>query len=167
MLRRLFFLFPDELHARSTVDQLTGIGIPKSRIQVMNVDERSGTLSDSTGKQVTRMPLRTQSILWNVNLLVFALAAVTFMITLAIGELFWIVAAFAILLVSIFAGKQFTVHIPDVHLAEFNEALKHGGYLLMADVKAKRVTEVEDYVHRRHPEAIVGGVNWSMDAFGI
>ena len=170
MLKRLFFLFPDEQHALSAVNELKSIGVSKNRIQTINIDKKSGAYSRSYSNaknQTVRPPFRVQSALWNINLLVFGLAVVTFLITLAIGELFWIMAALAMVLVSIFAGKQFNVHIPDVHLSEFEEALKHGGMLLMVDVKARRVEEVESFVHRLHPEAVVGGVNWPMDAFGV
>lgn len=34
----------------------------------------------------------------------------------------------------------------------------------MVDVPSGQVAEVEETVHRRHPEAIAGGVGWSVDA---
>jgi hypothetical protein len=37
----------------------------------------------------------------------------------------------------------------------------------MVDVPAGRVAEVEETVHRRHPEAIAGGVGWSVDALQV
>jgi hypothetical protein len=49
-----------------------------------------------------------------------------------------------------------------VYLTEFTDALSHGEVLLMIDVPAKRVAEIEDFVHHRYPEACVGGVGWSM-----
>jgi hypothetical protein len=63
-------------------------------------------------------------------------------------------------------GVTFTRRIPNVHLAEFEDALQHGEVLLMVDVVPWRVTEVESLVHR-HPEAVSGGVGWHSDAFGI
>ena len=59
------------------------------------------------------------------------------------------------------------VNVPDVHLTEFTDALSHGEVLLMVDVPVDRVAEIEKAVHHRHPEAVVGGVSWAVDAFGI
>lgn len=55
---------------------------------------------------------------------------------------------------------------PDVHLTEFTDALAHGEVLLMVDVPGSRVAEVEDFIHQRYPESVVGGVGWTLDAFG-
>lgn len=167
MLRRLFFLFPDDRHMQSAIDELHRKGVPMGRIHVKEIDRQLSNLSKTVNRDGVITSFRTQSLLWNVNLVIFALAVITFLITLSIGEIFWIIAAFAIMIVSVFAGSQFVVHIPDVHLSEFNDAIKHGGLLLMVDVKASEVASIEDYVHRLHPEAAVGGVNWSMDAFGV
>jgi hypothetical protein len=54
-----------------------------------------------------------------------------------------------------------------VHLGEFRDALAHGEVLLMVDVPRGRVSEVEDRVHRHHPEATVGGVGWSADMLRV
>ena len=59
------------------------------------------------------------------------------------------------------------MHVPDVHLTEFTDALSHGEILLMVDVPASRVAEIEDFVHHRYPEAVVGGVSWTVEGFGI
>jgi hypothetical protein len=37
----------------------------------------------------------------------------------------------------------------------------------MIDVPSNRVLQIEDFVHHKYPEAVVGGVSWSMDAFGL
>jgi len=166
MLRRLFFLFPDEERAKRVVDQLVTQNISERRIHAIRLNGELKTLPKATIRQMSGTAFRAQSILWNLNLLIFAVAMITFLITLVNGELIWIVAAFAIMVVSFFAGGQFLVHIPDVHLSEFTDALSHGDILLMVDVTSNRVNEIENFVHNRHPEAVVGGVGWSMDAFG-
>ncbi|MFV2004651.1 MAG: hypothetical protein ACC650_05555 [Gammaproteobacteria bacterium] len=167
MLRRLFFLFPNEEQAQRVVDQLIDINISKRRIHAIAPGKKLWTLPGATKRQQNDTAFRAQSILWNFNLLLFALATIVFLITLITGDLFWIIAALAIMLVTFFAGEQFVVRVPDVHLTEFTDALSHGEILLMVDVPASRVAEIENFVHRRHPEAVVGGVGWSMDAFGI
>jgi len=37
----------------------------------------------------------------------------------------------------------------------------------MVDVAARQVANVEDLVHRHHPEAVVGGVGWNVDALRL
>jgi hypothetical protein len=61
----------------------------------------------------------------------------------------------------------FAVHVPDVHLTEFTDAVSHGEILLMVDVPSKRVTEIGGVVRRNYPEAVAGGVSLSVDAFGL
>jgi hypothetical protein len=67
-----------------------------------------------------------------------------------------------IMLVAFLAGLGFTSRVPNVHLGEFRDALRHAEILLMVDVPVQQVARVEDRVHRRHPEAAVGGVGWSL-----
>jgi hypothetical protein len=167
MLRRLFFLFPDEEHAQRVVDQLATQKISEHRIHTIKLNGELKTLPKVTKRQINGTAFRAQSILWNLNLLIFAAAMIAFLITLVNGELIWIISAFAIMVVSFFAGEQFVVRIPDVHLSEFADALSHGKILLMVDVASNRVNEIENFVHYRHPEAVVGGVSRSMDAFGM
>jgi hypothetical protein len=167
MLRRLFFLFPDEEQAQRVADQLIDINISKRRIHAIAPGKKLRKLPGATKRQQNDTAFRAQSILWNFNLLLFTLATIVFLVTLVTGNLFLIIAALAIMLVTFFAGEQFVVRVPDVHLTEFTDALAHGEILLMVDVPASRVAEIENFVHRRHPEAVVGGVGWSMDAFGI
>jgi hypothetical protein len=79
----------------------------------------------------------------------------------------WSAVALFIMLATFIAGEQFVVHVPNVHLTEFTDALSHGEILLMVDVPKNRVAEIEHFVHHRYPEAVVGGVGWSIDAFDI
>jgi hypothetical protein len=48
-----------------------------------------------------------------------------------------------------------------------NDAMRHGELLLMVDVPVWRVERVEALVHKHHPEAVVGGVGWHIDALHI
>ncbi|MBI5039891.1 MAG: hypothetical protein HZB57_01360, partial [Gammaproteobacteria bacterium] len=63
-------------------------------------------------------------------------------------------------------GVRFT-HVPNIHLREFAAALRHGELVLMVSVPRNRVAEIEDLVHRHHPDAAVGGVGWSSDLLHI
>jgi hypothetical protein len=167
MLRRLFFLFPDEKHAQRVVHELVNNNIPKRRIHAITHGGRFITLPKATERQKRDTTFRVEKLLWFANLLVFALAFLGLIMALISGEVFWSAAAIFVMLASFIAGELFVVYVPDVHLSEFTDALSHGEILLMVDVPKKQVAEVEHYVHRRHPEACVGGVGWTLDAFGI
>ena len=65
------------------------------------------------------------------------------------------------------AGEYFVVHIPNVHLNEFTNALAHGEILLMVDVPKDSVAQIEHFIHHKYPVAVIGGVSWSVDAFGL
>lgn len=167
MLRRLFFLFPDEAHAQRVVDELTNNDIPEHRIHAIARGIELNTLPEATERQKRDTAFRLEKILWNANLSIFALSFVMLFATLIAGEFLWAVAAVAVMLASFIAGEWFVVYLPDVHLSEFTDALSHGEILLMIDVPKKRVDEIERFVHHHHQEAFVGGVSWSVDAFGL
>jgi hypothetical protein len=167
MLRRLFLLFPDEKHAQHVVDELINNGIPKRRIYAISHGDRLITLPRATERQKKDAAFRLERFIWMLNLLVFFLASIALIATLTAGEIAWSAAAVFVMLATFIAGEQFVVYIPDVHLTEFSDALSHGEILLMVDVPKNRVAEIERYVHQRHPEAVTGGVGWSIDAFGL
>jgi hypothetical protein len=64
-------------------------------------------------------------------------------------------------------GEWFIDHVPNIYLTEFRDALAHGEILLMVDVPAWRVKEIEDHIHSHHPEAAVGGVGWTLERWGV
>ncbi|MBE9567216.1 MAG: hypothetical protein IMF14_00880 [Proteobacteria bacterium] len=167
MLRRLYFLFPDEPHAQRVVDKLLGLDIPERRIHSIARGVELETLPQSTQRQKNDTAYYLEWFFWRANLAVFVLALIASVIALVAGEFIWIMVSLAVMAVTFIAGEQFVVHVPDVHLAEFADALSHGEILLMIDVPSSRVAEIESFVHHRYPEAAVGGVGWSMDAFGI
>ena len=167
MLRRLFFLFPDEPHAQRVVDQLVGLNIPIRRIHAIGQNVELKTLPQATQRQKNDTAFYIERFLWSVNLVIFILALAALVITFLAGEFIWAMVSLMIMAVTFFAGEQFAVRVPDVHLSEFTDALSHGEILLMIDVPFKRVTEIERFVHRKYPDAYGGGVSWSVDAFGL
>ncbi|MCK4834801.1 MAG: hypothetical protein KAT12_08480 [Gammaproteobacteria bacterium] len=167
MLRRLFFLFPDEEHAQRVVNQLVFLNISERNIHAISRGAALKTLPEATDRQKKDIAFRVESVLWISNLLIFALAFVALIATLVVAEFFWSLVALFIMAVAFFAGEHFVVHVPDVHLTEFTDALSHGEILLMVDVPKARLVEIEDFVHHHNPEAAVGGVSWAVDAFGM
>lgn len=167
MLRRLYFLFPDEKHAQRVVDELVNNNIPEHRIHALTQGVELKTLPKATERQTKDTAFRIEWAIWNINLLIFAVALLALIATLITGETLWSAVALTVMLVTFIAGEQFVIYLPDVHLTEFTDALSHGEILLMVDVPKNRVAEIEHFVHHKHPEAIIGGVSWSIDAFGI
>lgn len=168
MRRRLYFLFPDEAHARRVVDELQRAGVQGRHIHAIT---REGTelsrLPAATRRQSRDACCTLETILWNTNLIVFGLALVGLVISLVQGFTVWSVLALAVMGATFVAGERFAAMVPRVHLNEFREALAHGEILLTVDVPRGRVAEIEDLVHHRHPEAVVGGVGYGIQALGL
>ena len=167
MLRRLFFLFPDEAHAQRAVDQIVKRDIPLRRIHAIAQNVRLKTLPQATHRQKDDTAFLIERILWSANLSVFAVALAAFVLALISSEANWAMLSLLIMTATFIAGEQFVVHVPTVHLTEFSGALSHGEILLMIDIPSKRLVEIENFVHHTFPEAVVGGVSWSVEAFGL
>jgi len=54
------------------------------------------------------------------------------------------------------------LNIPRVHWQEFKNAIPHGEILIIIDVPKRAMQFVEHLIHRRHPEALAGGVCWKI-----
>ncbi len=167
MLRRLFFLFPDEEHAQRVVNQLVFLNISERNIHAIAHGVALKNLPEATERQKNDTAFRIESFLWKANLLLFVVSLMTFFVALVMAAFYWTLIALLVMTVTFFAGEHFVVHVPDVHLSEFTDALSHGEVLLMVDVPADRVVEIENMIHHRNPGAVVGGVSWTVDAFGI
>lgn len=169
MKRRLYFLFPDSGHARTVVNELEAYGIQRKFIHA--VAGRGGDLSGlpaASRSQQQDIGARVESLLWGGNLAIFfaALFAMIVIVLLQV-EWYWLLLPVGLMLLSFFMGLKFVTRIPSVHLAEFQDAMQHREILLMIDVPAGQVANVEELVHRHHPEAVVGGVGWNVDALQI
>ena len=169
MNRRLYFLLPDVEHARSVVRELLTAGVTPEHVHALSrPDVDLQDLPQASGRQRSDFAARLESVLWNGNLLVF-LSALLLMVALAYLQFawYWLLLPAGIMLMTFFLGEEFTRRIPDVHLAEFRDALRHGEILLMVDVPASRVERIESMVHKHHPEAVTGGVGWHIDALHV
>ncbi len=169
MKRRLYFLLPDVGHTRSVVDELESSGIERRCMHVIagqGVDPIG--LPMASRNQRNDLGARLEAFLWNGNLLLFfvALLVLAFLIPLDVS-LFWLLLPVAVMLATFVAGAEFTNHVPNVHLSEFTDALKHQEILLMVDVPMGQVARVEELVQRRHPEAVAGGTGWHVDALHV
>ena len=169
MKRRLYFLLPDVTHTRALADELEAEGIPRRQIHVVagqNVDlEGLPTDPEDPGNDPDA---RLESVFWNGNLAVFFVALIgLFVLALLQVSAFWLLVPVAVMLVSLISGALFASHVPNVHLSEFSDALHHQEILLMVDVPRGDVSRIEEFVHRRHPEAVPGGAGWHIDALPV
>jgi len=169
MKRRLYFLLPDAEHARMVVNELEARGIERNFIHA--IAGRGGDVNGLPGAsrmQLNDLGARIEHYLWGGNLALFFLALIA-LVVFALLPLswWWLLLPAGIMLVSFLTGLEFVMHTPNVHLAEFQSAMRHREILLMIDVPAGQVADVEETVHRRHPEAITGGVGWSVNALQV
>ena len=168
LYRRLFFLFPTTHHARRVTDELVQAGVGGKHIHAVarqGVD--LGSLPGATAGQRTDAAGRIAAVAWNTNLVLFAVAGLALLASFFTDSLWMGLGALVLMGATFLGGAWFAVRVPDVHLDEFREAMAHGEIVLMIDVPPKRVAEIEDLVHRHHPEANVGGVGWTIDGVGI
>ena len=167
--RRLYFLLPDVARARTVVAKLESNGIERKythAIAAKGIDLEGLPLASSN----QRMDLgsRLETIFWDGNLVLFFLALMALTIlTLMNVSGFWLLVPAIIMLTTFIVGVGFTKYIPNVHLSEFVDALRHREILLMVDVPVGQVARVEKLVHSNHPEAVAGGVGWHIDALQI
>jgi hypothetical protein len=168
MNRRLYFLIPDRIHALQVVDDLVRQGVDAKQMHAIgNRRTRLDGLPDSSMRQRSDSASRVEKILWNGNLLSFGLSFIaTVLLPVLMGATWWILAPIAIMMGNLLIGIHFS-NKPNTHLGEFRDALAHGEILLMVDVPESQVARVEREVHSHHPEATVGGVGWSTQAFGL
>lgn len=168
MYRRLFFLFPTRQQTRQTVQQLEAMGISPTDIHTFAGDNELLTdLPPATERQQRGLDLQVEKIFWNGNLALFFIAVAGFAVALLSGALGWVALALAGMAATFTLGYVFATHIPKVHLGEFKDALRHHEILLSVDVLPRQVALVGQQVHRQHPEAVDGGVGWSLHKFGL
>jgi len=167
MLRRLFFLFPDENKAQRVVNQLLFLKIAIRHMHAISSDDTLTTLPEATERQKKDTIFKVERFFWYANMLLFVLALLMLVASAVTFNGLLAVISLLLMLMTFVAGEQFVVKVPNVHLTEFTDALSHGEVLLMVDVPRHRVAEIENYIHHKHPETKVGGVGWTMDAFGM
>ena len=110
---------------------------------------------------------RLERLFWYGNLGVFALAALGLGTAVFAWSPAGMVASVLVLLATFIAGERFAVKLPHAHLADLRVPLEHGEVVLLVDVPFQRVREIEHLVAERYPEIGVGGVGWTIDAFGV
>lgn len=168
MYRRLFFLFPSLAQTRTAVRELEDLGIDEADIHTFAADGQPlEDLPPATERQQHAVDRQVEKIAWNANLAIFFIALAGFVIAMFSSSIGWAAVMLAIMAVTFGMGYLFSTRIPKVHLDEFRDALHHHEILLTVDVPPRHVPAVEHMVHRFHPEAVDGGVGWSLHRFGL
>ena len=168
MLRRLYFLFPDEHSTRRAVEDLVRAGVKENFMHAVGREGiKLASLPPATLRQRRDTLWVIERILWNSDLAVFGIALAGLILSLIGGFSIWSVAAIAVMFVAFIAGALYTNFVPNTHLDEFRGALGHGEVVLMVDVPKRRVLEIEDLVGHHHPGAIAGGTGWTINALGV
>lgn len=168
MNRRLYFLLPDREHALTVVEELNRGGIGSDRIHTIgNRHTRLDGLPTATLRQANDAACRLEKILWNANLLSFAVALCVFIALLfTLAWTWWLAVPITIMVANFLVSLSFS-SVPSTHLGEFRDALTHGEILLMVDVAETEVAQIGKQVHHRHPEVTIGGVGWGSTALGL
>jgi hypothetical protein len=168
MVRRLYLTFPTSSQARRAVADLEGAGVLPAH---MHAVAKPGTdLSDlprATEGQKHDQVWRLERLFWYGNLGVFALAALGLIAALVAWSPVGMIASVVVLVATFIAGERFAIKLPHAHLADLRVPLEHGEVVLLVDVPLQRVREIEHLVAERHPEIGVGGVGWTIEAFGV
>ena len=168
MLRRLYFLLPDEHLTKHVVDELIDSGIKIKQIHALQrITPSNPQLPDATPWQKLDMAQKLENVIWNSNLVMFALALLVLMIALLTQLYTLAFASFIVMVVTFVLGDLFATFMPRVHLREFEDALSHGEVLLMIDVPSQQVAEIEARVLHHHPAAIPGGASWTIQLNGL
>jgi hypothetical protein len=163
MERRLYFTFPLPAQARRAVKELIDSGIARTAIHAVARDaDVLDDLPRATPAERDDLVWTLERRYWSANLAVFFAALVGFLAAVYFGR--WVYAATALLLMAVtfVTGERFAAALPHTHLDELRVPLGHGEVVVMVDVAADRVRDVEQLLSRLHPEVGVGGVGWHI-----
>lgn len=167
MKRRLYFLLPDAATARAAVKDLAWSGFGNRHIHAV---ARAGVsleeLPEASARQRRDLLHLLERIWWNTNLALFFLALLGLLIGVLSGATIWSLAMLAVLIVTLLLGVLETA-LPNVGIDELRDALRHGEVVLLVDVPRSRVADVVSFLHTRHPAAVLGGVSWTIERFGM
>jgi len=168
MLRRLYFVIPDEPHALQVVTDLAAAGVDRGHIHALpGKGATSARLPPATERQQHDTVWHLERMLWSANLALFALAVVGLLASVYFNSVTGSAAALAALIASFAGGAVFALLVPHTHLDEFRGVLAHSEILLMVDVPKRKVFGVEEIMRHRHPEVVLGGAGWTLERFGI
>lgn len=93
-----------------------------------------GDLPVAGEEQSNDVSRRVEDLLWKGNLIVFGMALAGLLLSLWQASVAGALTAIVVMAVTFIAGERFSAKVPNVHLGEFDDALKHGEILLAVDL---------------------------------
>ena len=163
MNRQLYYLLPDIEHTHSVYEDLKQMNISEDHIHVVTKEPNQiRGIHDVHSLKEKDRDYFLENFLWRLNLVVFGIAVMV-IIGMAIWQIsYYLLIPLSIIGVTFLLGLYFALRVPHVHWNEFFNALNHGETLLIVDVPKSELPQVDHVIHRRHPEAINGGVCWKV-----
>lgn len=168
-MRRIYFLLPDVASARSIVNELLLARIEERRIHVL---AREGTpLEDlpeaNLAQRSDLIPALERGAA--AGGLTGALAG---LLAISFPPAGLVIGGGAVVGIALLGGgfgawvsSMIGVAIPNRRLKHFEAAIANGELLMMIDVPAARVEEIEAIVMRHHPEAALQGLESTVPEF--
>lgn len=166
MNQRLYFLLPDREHTLGVINELVERGFDTRQMHTLagkglSSEGLPGSNSVPSGDFAGRLEFWG----WRSNLVLFFISALVLVVMLFMHAGLWMLLPLGFMVVTFLLGASFT-HLPNTHLSEFADALKHGEILLMVDASSEQANEVEHCVQDHHPEAVAGGSSWNTPMLG-
>ncbi len=169
MNRRLYFILPDLDSARRTANELLLARIEDRRMHFLaKRGTPLGELREASYLQKSDLVHAAQLGLILGGLTGFA---ATLVLAQVLGEAFahnaWtlVVPVLVCALIGAWAASMIGTSVPNERLKRFAAEIDAGRLLLMVDVPVGQVAEIQDLVHRRHPEVADYGIETAIPAF--
>ena len=169
MRRRLYVVLPDLASARQTANDLLLARIEDRHMHFLG--RRDMPLEELHAASVLqKTDLRHAFFLGSGIGVVIGAALGVFLKISSLGgysfgvETVFLCAALGLLL-GAWAATLIGISTPSVKLKSYEADFEVGRILLMVDVPHARVHEIQDLLHRRHPEASDRGIDLTMPAF--
>ncbi len=167
LMKRLYFLLPNQREARITVAELKGLlgEPPHYRLHVMTHGEEGPVELADLGVHGDEAEMKgMERVLWYSSVVIFVLSLVAMVVALMFGS--WLLAGvFVLIAVAMqLSGFLFANRPRNAALDRFRDALAEGEVLLVVDVEREHASKVKQLIHSYHPGAESGGSGWYIDA---
>lgn len=170
MRRRIYWLLPNLASAKQVMDDLLLARIEASHLHFIARDDVDlGDLPNANVLQSSDVVRSAQLglVVGGVGGALLGLAAGWFFPMEGTISQLGLASVLAVLgaLFGAWASSMIGASVPSHRLARFTQAVAEGQILLLADVPAGRVDEIEDKLIALHPEAHLEGVEPNIPAF--
>lgn len=169
MKKRLYYLLPETSHAIKFVNnlELKGIrlkhihAIANDTIDLSELPMANVRQKDDTGKKI-------ENWFWDTDLILFFIALLSLLLMTLQQVPGWsLIIPISIMAFTFALGNYFINRIPNVHLDEFCNAMKHREILIMIDVPRADICEIQQWIKHHHPDAVTDGVDWTSEALNV